>query len=60
MEDGQPYGPKQLVWEYNPEPPERFYSFFISGSQRLSSGSTLIDQGAGAKVREVTATGDIV
>lgn len=60
LADGMAYGPETLVWEYNPEPPERFFSFFISGAQRLANGNTLIDQGAGAKVREVTSTGEIV
>jgi len=54
------YGPEQLAWEYNPEPPERFFSFFISGAQRLPNGNTLINQGAGAKVREVTPEGEII
>ncbi len=58
--DGMPYGPKTLVWEYNPEPPERFFSWYISGAQRLPNGNTLINQGAGAKLREVTPSGDIV
>ena len=54
------YGPKELAWEYNPDPPERFYSWFISGVQRLPNGNTLINQGAGAKIREVTPEGHIV
>jgi len=58
--DGMPYGPKDLVWAYNPEPPERFFSWYISGAQRLPNGNTLINQGAGAKLREVTPSGDIV
>lgn len=60
LADGMAYGPETLVWEYNPEPPERFFSFFISGAQRLANGNTLIDQGAGAKAREVTSSGEIV
>lgn len=60
LPDGKTYGPAELVWEYNPEPPKRFFSFFISGAQRLANGNTLIDQGAGAKVREVTPSGEIV
>ena len=59
-QDGEPYGPEAPVWEYNPEPPERFYSWYISGAQRLPNGNTLINQGAGAKLREVTPSGDIV
>lgn len=58
--DGQAYGPAEKVWLYDPEPPERFFSFFVSGAQRLPNGNTLITQGAGAKLREVTADGDIV
>jgi hypothetical protein len=60
LEEGRPYGPTTLAWEYNPEPPERFFSFFISGAQRLPNGNTLVNQGAGAQVREVTPSGDIV
>jgi hypothetical protein len=56
----QAYGPTELAWEYNPEPPERFFSFFISGAQRLENGNTLVNQGAGAKLREVTRSGEIV
>ena len=60
VDDGLAFGPVETVWIYNPEPPERFYSFFISGAQRLANGNTLIDQGAGAKIREVTSDGEIV
>ena len=60
IEDGEPFGPREPVWQYNPEPPERFFSWFISGTQRLPNGNTLVDQGAGAKVREVTKDGEIV
>lgn len=58
--DGGIYGPTDKVWLYDPEPPEKFFSFFVSGVQRLPNGNTLINQGAGAKLREVTADGDIV
>ena len=54
------FGPESLVWEYNPEPPDRFFSFFISGAQRLANGNTLVNQGAGARMREVTTDGEIV
>ena len=30
LQDGVPFGPESLEWEYDPEPPERFFSFFIS------------------------------
>ena len=60
LEDGQAYGPTEKTWLYDPEPTERFFSFFVSGVQRLPNGNTLITQGAGAKVREVTSGGEIV
>ncbi len=60
LHDGEPYSTDVIVWEYNPEPPERFYSFFISGAQRLLNGNTIITQGAGAMIREVTRDGEIV
>lgn len=60
IENGAAFGPAEKAWEYDPEPPERFFSFFISGAQRLPNGNTLVNQGAGAKLREVTQDGDIV
>jgi len=60
LNDGEAYGPTEKVWLYDPEPPEKFFSFFVSGAQRLPNGNTLINQGAGAKVREVTSDGEIV
>ena len=60
LNDGEAWGPTEKVWLYDPEPPEKFFSFFVSGAQRLPNGNTLINQGAGAKVREVTADGEIV
>jgi hypothetical protein len=56
----EPYGPTELIWEYAPTDEEIFFSFFISGAQRLANGNTLVNQGAGARVREVTPDGDIV
>jgi len=60
LAEGEAYGPVDTTWVYDPEPPEKFFSFFVSGAQRLPNGNTLINQGAGAKVREVTADGEIV
>ena len=60
LHDGMAYGPATLEWEYSPEPPARFFSFFISGAQRLPNGNTLVNEGAAGKVREITASGDIV
>ena len=52
--------PASPAWEYDPEPPERFFSWYISGVQRLPNGNTLINQGAGGRFREVTPDGEIV
>lgn len=57
---GEAYGPQDLVWEYSPEGDARFFSFFISGAQRLPNGNTLVNQGAAGKLREVTPSGEIV
>jgi hypothetical protein len=38
----------------------RFYSPFISSAQRLPNGNTLITEGSGGRIIEVTASHDIV
>jgi len=58
-EDGA-YGPTELAWEYVPKEGEEFFSWFISGAQRLPNGNTLINHGADSRMREVTPEGDIV
>jgi hypothetical protein len=54
-----------IVWEYerqSPAPGEYypFYSFYISGAQRLPNGNTLITEGYTGRVFEVTASGELV
>ena len=46
-----------LVWSYAAP---NFYSFNISGAQRLPNGNTLITAGAGGRMFEVTTEGAIV
>lgn len=60
-EDGS-YGPTAdgLAWEYVPKEGEEFFSWFISGAQRLPNGNTLVNHGADSRMREVTPEGDIV
>ena len=58
--DDGTYGPTELAWEYVPPEDEKFFSWFISGAQRLPNGNTLVNQGAGARQREVTPEGEIV
>jgi hypothetical protein len=47
----------ELVWSYTAP---RFFSTNISGAQRLPNGNTLITEGAGGRIFEVTADGAIV
>lgn len=54
------YGPEELAWEYVPKEGEEFFSWFVSGAQRLPNGNTLVNHGAKARLREVTPEGDIV
>jgi Arylsulfotransferase (ASST) len=56
-DDGR-YKPARPSWSYSH--PEDFYSSFISGTQRLPNGNTLICQGAQGRVFEVTESGEIV
>lgn len=60
LEAGKVYGPNELVWTYSATPKEDFYSRFISGSQRLPNGNTLICSGAQSRFFEVTPEGEIV
>jgi hypothetical protein len=58
--EGEAYGPQELVWEYNPESNDQFYSAFISGAQRMANGNTFINAGRIGHQREVTSAGEIV
>lgn len=49
-----------VEWEYVADPPESFFSPYISGAQRLPNGNTLICEGSKARLFEVTPEGDIV
>lgn len=60
LDAGGAYGPKDLAWEYAPTDEDIFFSWFISGTQRLANGNTLVNHGASARVREVTPGGEIV
>ena len=55
-----PYGPIQAVWTYSAPKKSDFYSFFISGAQRLPNGNTLICSGASGTVFEVTPDKEVV
>lgn len=49
-----------IEWEYQTDPPESFFSPYISGVQRLPNGNTLICEGMEARLFEVTPDRDVV
>ena len=50
----------ELAWEYTGDPPISFYSYHISGAERLPNGNTLITEGAPGRIFEVTHNKEIV
>ncbi len=50
----------QIAWEYKGDPPISFFSYHISGAERLPNGNTLICEGAPGRIFEVTPTYEIV
>jgi hypothetical protein len=60
LEPGKAFGPAGPVWSYAAEPKNNFYSYFISGAQRLANGNTFICSGANSRFFEVTPEGKIV
>ena len=50
----------EVVWEYTGDPPISFYSYHISGAERLPNGNTLITEGAPGRIFEVTPNKEIV
>jgi hypothetical protein len=57
---GGPFGPGQPSWSYSAPNKKDFFSWFISGAQRLPNGNTLINAGAVGIVFEVTPEGETV
>ncbi|HVA46941.1 MAG TPA: aryl-sulfate sulfotransferase [Pirellulales bacterium] len=57
---GAAYGPGGPVWSYTAPKKTDFYSFFISGAQRLPNGNTLICSGAEGVLFEVTPKKEVV
>jgi hypothetical protein len=54
------FGPDAALWSYTAPNKGEFFSWFISGAQRLPSGNTLINSGAQGIVFEVTPDKEIV
>lgn len=59
-EPGQDFGPTEPAWSYAAPERSSFYSFFISGAERLPNGNTLVCSGAQGRFFEVTPEGDLV
>ncbi len=59
-ESGKAFGPAAPLWSYSAPKPDDFYSFFISGCQRLPNGNTFICSGQQGRLFEVTQEGKIV
>ena len=57
---GTIYGPDKATWSYSAPKKADFYSSFISGTQRLANGNTLICSGANGTIFEVTPEKEIV
>jgi len=57
-EPGKPFGPAKPAWSYSD--PEHFFSFFISGCQRLANGNTFVCSGKQGRFFELTPAGAIV
>jgi Arylsulfotransferase (ASST) len=50
----------QVAWSYKAESIMAFYSFMVSGCQRLPNGNTFITEGATGRLFEVTPEGETV
>ena len=50
----------EIVWEYMGRPSHQFFSNYISGVDRLWTGSVLVCEGSSGRVFEVTRAGDVV
>ncbi len=51
---------KKIEWTYKAQPILAFYSFMVSGAERLPNGNTLITEGATGRLFEVTLEGETV
>lgn len=50
----------EIAWQYMGDPPISFYSYHISGAERLPNGNTLICEGAPGRAFEVNPNKEIV
>jgi hypothetical protein len=59
-EPGKAFEPAAPTWSYSAPEKTDFFSFFISGAQRLKNGNTFICSGKQGRFFEVTKEGEIV
>ncbi|MBK7642828.1 MAG: aryl-sulfate sulfotransferase [Planctomycetes bacterium] len=57
-EAGRAFGPEKALWSYSQ--PEKFFSPFISGAQRLPNGDTLVCEGVKGRAFEIDSGGKIL
>jgi hypothetical protein len=50
----------EIVWQYQGEPMQQFFSGHISGASRLESGNVLVCEGTSGRLFEVTQGKDVV
>ncbi len=50
----------EIVWSYQAVPAHQFFSNYISGADRLWSGSVLVCEGSSGRVFEVNRAGEVV
>ena len=60
ISNDEPFGPEDLFWTYEANPPTDMYSSNISGAHRLLNGNTLICVGREGNFYEVNYEGDLV
>ncbi|MFD4411438.1 aryl-sulfate sulfotransferase [Streptomyces sp. NPDC058476] len=51
---------QKIVWSYEDNPPQNFYSPYMSSAQRLPNGNTFIAEGSFGRLFEVTPDSDVV
>ena len=60
LDPGVAYAPAEPVWTYTAATPSDFFAPYISGTQRLPNGNTLICDGVHGTLFEVTPAGKTV
>ncbi|MFF9315040.1 aryl-sulfate sulfotransferase [Streptomyces sp. NPDC014748] len=51
---------REIIWSYEDNPPQNFYSPYMSSAQRLPNGNTFVAEGSFGRLFEVTPEGDVV